>query len=424
MTADDPPIALRALAGAWPTPAYIYDLDLMRRRADRLRAAFGGRFAISYAVKANPNRALLAGLAPAVDAFDVSAFAEVERLVAAEREGPPGAARPMSFTGPGKRDEELRRFAGLGRGHIVIESIDEAESLAAIVRRDRLPAQTVVLRINPAALPRRFGASMTGRGSQFGIDEEEAVAALTRLAELPGLVPVGLHCYAATNGLDEAAVAANLAMMAGLFRRCAAAAGLQPELAIFGAGFGLPYVEGEAPLDIDAVAAAAAPALDELRAAPGFAHTRLLLELGRWIVGPAGWLLTTVIRTKTSRGTAIRICDAGFNANMAACGMLGGAFRRNWRILNLSNPDGPPETCDLVGPLCTTLDHVATRITLPAVRTGDVLAIANAGAYGLTASPTRFISHPEPVELLLESGTVRDVSESRANWWSGTEPPA
>jgi diaminopimelate decarboxylase len=188
-----------------------------------------------------------------------------------------------------------------------------------------------------------------------------------------------------------------------------------PELLIFGAGFGVPYFAGESELDLDAVAAAAVPLADALRAEPAFAQSRLLLELGRWIVAPAGTLLTRVIRAKFSRGTEIRILDAGFNAHMAACGMLGGAFRRNWPIANLSNPDGPMQQVDLVGPLCTTLDHVATEVTLPEPRQGDLLAIGMSGAYGLTASPTRFISHPEPAEFVLEGGTLRDATESRLN---------
>jgi diaminopimelate decarboxylase len=400
------------VAGAWPTPAYVYDVDRMIARVAELRRAFAGRFDVSYAVKANPNRALLAALGPHIQNFDVSSFAEVERVRAAWPD------LPISFTGPGKRDEELHRFAALGAGHLVLESLDEAESLSEIVLRHGLPEQAVLLRVNPQQVRRQFGANMGSRSSQFGIDEEDLPATLGALAGLPGLRVAGFHCYPATNGLKAAAGAENLAMMCELFRRCAALAGTAPEHLVFGAGFGIPYFEDEAELDLDALAAATNPQLDALRAVPGFAATRFVLELGRWIVGPAGYLLTTVIRTKASRGNAIRICDAGFNAHMAACGMLGGAFRRNWRIRNITNPEGEPETVDLVGPLCTTLDHVASGVALPAARKGDVLAILQSGAYGITASPTRFISHPEPIELAVTGGEVRDVTESRANWWA------
>jgi diaminopimelate decarboxylase len=400
--------ALRAAAAAYPTPAYVYDIDLIVRRIGQLREAFGGRFEISYAVKANPNRALIQAIAPHVDGFDVSSLGEAGRVRRS------GVDKPVSFTGPGKSDEALRRFAVAGAGHVVLESLDEAESLSELILRHGLAPQPVLLRINPVRVPRQFGASMAGRGGQFGVDEEVVPHALGVIARLGGLRLDGFHCYPATNGLQAEAVGANLAMMAELFQRSAAGLDRPPGILVFGAGFGIPYGDGEDDLDLAAVAAIAAPRLDALRGDPGFASARFVLELGRWIVGPAGHLLTRVVRTKASRGQQVRICDAGFNAHMAACGMLGGAFRRNWRIANLSNPGGPPETCDLAGPLCTTLDRIASDIALPQVRKGDVLAIAQSGAYGLTASPTRFISHPEPLELALLDGRIVDITEGRA----------
>src|SRR4030095_3122076 len=123
---------------------------------------------------------------------------------------------------------------------------------------------------------------------------------------------------------------------------------------------------------------------------------KLVLEMGRWLVGPAGYLLTKVIGRKRSRGVEIRICDAGFNNMLAACGMMGTVIRRNWRIWHLDeSPDDVRGKYLLVGPLCTTIDVLATDIELPKLEIGDRLVVGAAGAYGLTSSPTRFISHPE-----------------------------
>jgi len=409
---DDLTAALLSIAAAYPTPLYVYDLDAVRQRIDALRNVLGGRFEISYAVKANPNRALLKAIAPRVNNFDASSYKEVERVseVAADK--------TITFTGPGKRDDELLRFARRGGGELVLESVEEAESLSKAIAAHGLGRQPVIVRVNPARSPRHFGASMSSKRSQFGIDEDQIESVLRAITALPGLQLIGFHSYTATNSLNAEAIGENVRIMIDLFRRCVELCGIDPELLIFGAGFGLPYFENEKELDIDAVAAAVVPMADELRSEARFRKTRLVFELGRWLVGPAGYLLTSVIRTKTSRGTAIRICDAGFNAHMAACGMLGGLFKRNWRIRNLSNPNGTPETCDLVGPLCTSIDQVATGIVLPQVRTGDVLMIEYSGAYGLTASPTRFISHPEPKEIAILDGQIRDVTESSLNWWS------
>jgi diaminopimelate decarboxylase len=97
--------------------------------------------------------------------------------------------------------------------------------------------------------------------------------------------------------------------------------------------------------------------------------------------------------------------------------MMGSVIRRNWRIANVSNPVGERERYTVVGPLCTTIDTLATKLELPHLEIGNVIAIENSGAYGLTSSPTRFISHPEPREAIIEAGKLTDVSESLLNHW-------
>jgi diaminopimelate decarboxylase len=393
------------------TPLYVYDLDLVRQRIACLREVFGGRFGVSYAVKANPNTAVLAAISDVIDTFDVSSFGEVERAIRADC--PPAR---ITFSGPGKRQEEIRRAIKLGVGELVIESLGEAK-LADRIARELGCRQGVLVRINPASSPRQFGVNMAGKTSQFGIDEEEIEAAIDQIAALRGLDLLGFHAYSGTNSLSVAAIAENFAIYRVLFQRAVAHWGGTPTKLVFGAGFGLPYLPADAPLHLTQLAALVTPEVDSLRHTAPFTHTRLVLELGRWLVGPAGWLLSTVIGEKRSRGTDIRICDAGFNTHLAAYGMMGSVIRRNWRIANLSNDRAPTGTYTLVGPLCTTIDTLATKIALPELRIGDVIAIENSGAYGLTSSPTRFISHPEPREAVLENGDLREVSESLLNHW-------
>jgi diaminopimelate decarboxylase len=206
----NPPFGWHELVSASATPCYVYNLDVALGRVRRLRSAFAGRFGISYAVKANPNRALLAALAAEVDGFDVSSLAEAERVRAVA----PGV--PISFCGPGKRDAELRSFAASGAGHLVLESLDEATSLARLVAAHGLPRQKVLLRINPIEVPRGFGARMSGRRSQFGVDEEAAPATIAAIAGMPALRLAGFHCYAATNCLQAPVLAENLRLTAGL----------------------------------------------------------------------------------------------------------------------------------------------------------------------------------------------------------------
>lgn len=407
-----PDLLLQAaeLAG---TPAYVYDLDAGVERTKLLGRLFNGRFGVSYAIKANPCPALLKALRPHLDYFDASSFAEVRLALDARM-----PAERISFSGPAKRPEEIRGAVDARVGELVIESLAEAKQASeyAVSRGLR---QVCLVRINPIKVPRKFGASMAGTASQFGVDEEDIADVLPRVRDLPGLELVGFHIYSGTNCLDAPAIAENFGIFADIFRRAAEVTGIRPQRLIFGSGFGIPYLPDEPVLDHEALPALVNPIVDALLAEPAFADARCTLELGRWLVGPFGWLLTRVVAEKASRGTEIRACDAGFNNHLAACGMLGSVFRRNWVFRNLSNPDGAPGRYMLVGPLCTSIDRLAVDLELPETSVGDVIAVEGSGAYGLSASPTRFISHPEPREAVLEGGKLRVVSDGPATRWSG-----
>ena len=120
--------------------------------------------------------------------------------------------------------------------------------------------------------------------------------------------------------------------------------------------------------------------------------------------------MSTVVSTKDTSDCSIRLCDAGFNNHLAACGLMGTVIRRNWEIENLSNHDSRTDKVTLVGPLCTSIDLIASDIVLPETNTGDILAIHNSGAYGYSASPINFISHPAPAEILIKNSALLDIS--------------
>ena len=144
-----------------------------------------------------------------------------------------------------------------------------------------------------------------------------------------------------------------------------------------------------------------------------------MLELGRFLVGPSGYFLTSVISEKHSRGMAVRICDGGMNNHLAACGLMGGIIRRNWPMWKIENQDKNYTEAEylITGPLCTAIDTLGHKVRLPELHCGDLIAIGSSGAYGLTSSPTRFISHPEPREYLVlgpyDKAEVIDVSETQ-----------
>ncbi len=393
------------------TPCYIYDFTALDCRIDRLSQLFEGMFQPSYAVKSNPNLALLQRIAGQVPFIDASSAHEVERAlsvgVAPER---------ITWSGPGKRHRDLSAIAGRGVT-IVVEAEDEIDQLAAICAGFDAP-QPVILRINPDHVPRGFGASMSGKPSQFGIDQPRANHAIDRIMAASGLRLIGFHAYTGSMCLSPEPIAENIANLATIFRAATLHAGIRPEKLIFGAGFGVPYHAGQEPLDVGAVQALTAPVIRDLAADPLLSGAHRLLELGRWITAPCGALVTSVLSAKQSRGLRIAVCDAGFNNHLAACGMMGAVFQKNYPIVVLrrTGADHAPVEHMLAGPLCTTIDQLARKIDLPPLSRGDVLAVMMSGAYGLTASPTRFISHPEPAEYALENGALHDISESRLNW--------
>jgi diaminopimelate decarboxylase len=395
------------------TPCFVYFMDMVAARAGELRRAFEGRFGISFAMKSNPHPELLRRIQPLVDALDVSSAGELEAAVAA---GWP--ARTIAFTGPAKRGRELETAVRFRIGEVVVESLREAELLAGIARSAEL-RQKILLRVAPSRIPRGFGVNMAGRPSQFGIDEEDLDAAIERVRRFPELELAGLHAYSGTQCLLAEAVAENYAILIDVFRQACQRHELRPSKLILGSGLGIPYHEGERPVDLSEVASRIGPKLQELAVDPYCSEAQLLLETGRFLVGEAGYYLTRVVNRKHSRGTEIATLDGGMHHHLGAAGHLGMALPKNYRISKVfsSVPNGEERQYDLYGPLCTTIDLLGRGVRLPGLEEGDVLAIHSSGAYALTASPSRFISHPPPGQLLVESeaGRLRivDITERK-----------
>ena len=239
---------LRASCDLIQTPAYVYDLTVVAARYHQLKAALP-RLGIRYAVKANPHAAVLGQVLDCGALIDASSIGEVRRALRA------GALPEMiSFTGPGKRVSEIEEAIQLRIGHLVVESLHQAEvAQAAAARMGRV--QSVLARISPATSPKGFGARMTGIATQFGIDEEDAPATLALIAAMPALALDGLHFYAGSNSLDAGAIGANMKNCADLALALLPVLGRPPKRLIFGSGFGVPYHDGQVELNLDAVAA-------------------------------------------------------------------------------------------------------------------------------------------------------------------------
>jgi diaminopimelate decarboxylase len=168
-----------------------------------------------------------------------------------------------------------------------------------------------------------------------------------------------------------------------------------------GGGFGIPYHEKDQPLDLQRVGQNLAEIVEKtLR--PSFPDADLVLELGRYIVGECGVYVTRVVDRKVSRGQTYLVVDGGLHHQLAASGNFGQVIRRNYPVAigNRMEAAGT-ESVSVVGCLCTPLDVLAEKTALPLAEVGDLVVVFEAGAYGLTASPTAFLGHPAPVEALI-----------------------
>lgn len=403
---------LAKLTDRFETPAYIYNANIVTERTTLLKSLFGEHFGVSFAVKSNPNDCLLKHFSNQIDTYDVSSHGEVERVINSGVE-----PKLISFSGPAKRFEEIKCAIKAGIGELVLESPSEillASRACELLGQN----QDVLVRINPISVPRGFGASMSGKSSQFGIDEEQLISVLPIFKDHPRLNLKGFHIYTGSNCLSVDPIIENFEVMLRVFETAAEIADIEPERLIFGSGFGVPYLPDDSELPIEALAGKLNTVFSDYMSQSRLKTAKCSLELGRWLVAPAGLLLMNVIGLKHSRGTDICLCDAGFNNHLAAAGMMGSVIRRNWKIENLSSQSAIQKSYNLVGPLCTSIDILARKIELPETAAGDILAIPMSGAYGYSASPHKFISHPSPRELWIDpNGEVTDVTEILENHW-------
>ncbi|MEU5024005.1 type III PLP-dependent enzyme [Streptomyces milbemycinicus] len=391
------------LADHYGTPLYVYDGELLAGAVRSLAEALPPPMEIFYSLKANPNSSVCSLL------FAHGAHAEVSSLVEL-RTARTAGARPENiiFLGPGKNAEDIRACVQ-GRVYaIVCESWEELELIEATARQAGL-RQRVLLRINPAFGGAGSRLAMGGKPRQFGIDEEQVLAAKERLSALTHAVPLGVHVYLGTRILDAAAIVENTAQVLALAERVAAATGIELEAVDVGGGLGVAYFENEQDLDLDALRTGLTPVVGDF--ARRHPRARLLLESGRFLTARAGAYLVRVQYVKESRDTWFAVTDGGTHHHMAAVG-VGSYARRNFPVAAVAGDGaGPERRWHVTGPLCTPEDTLARGVPLPGLAAGDVLAVLRSGAYGPTASPGLFLSHGFPAEVLVHEGRpllVRD----------------
>jgi diaminopimelate decarboxylase len=375
------------------TPFFAYDRALLSERIAFLRATLPADLQLSYAIKANPMPAVVQHLSGLVDSFDVASADEMR--VALDT---PMPSTRVSFAGPGKTVAELTRAVAAGVT-IEMESETEARRVAEVGERLGIRPRAAV-RVNPDFQVKGSGMRMGGGPQQFGVDAEAVPALLQEIAGTD-IELLGFHIFAGSQNLIAEVLCEAQRKTVELALRLADAAPGPVQYLNIGGGFGIPYFEKDQPLDLAAIGENLAGLLTDV-VRPRLGDARIVTELGRYIVGECGYYVTRVVDRKVSRGKTFLVVDGGMHHQLAASGNFGQVIRRNYPVsIGAGGDAGSPETVSVVGCLCTPLDLLADGVTLPEAGIGDLVVVHQAGAYGLTASPTAFLSHPAPVEVLV-----------------------
>lgn len=401
--AGQEPEALAALGG---TPFYAYDLDVVERRLAALRAVLPARFEVAYATKANPSLAVVAFLGALGTGGDIASGGELELV---ERAGI-NASRVV-FTGPGKSEAEHRAAIAAGIRAITVESPGELERLDGIAAQmgRRVP---ILLRLAVGERSRHEAVRIIGDAGagKFGMGADDLQAAARRAAASPHLDLLGVHAFGASNLRDADALVEHVGETVAFAARVAATAGVELRLVDAGGGLGIPYDDDSSPLDLGRLGTG-------LRAlAGGWASQRaldgltVLLEPGRFLVGPTGVYVTRVIDVKQLDGRPVAVVDGGIHHVLRPA-----LVRQPHRLVRIgdaraaSSGESVNAVTAVAGPLCTGLDILSPGASVGDVRPGDLLAVLDVGAYGFTEAMPLFLSRATPAELVLRGGRAAVV---------------
>lgn len=374
------------------TPFYAYDRQKITERIALLRRYLPPEILLHYAMKANPMPAVVQHLAGLVDGMDVASVGEMK--IALDTILPSGS---VSFAGPGKKVHELSSAIAAG----VVLNVESAQELELIVQTGESLGITpkVAIRVNPDFELKSSGMKMGGGPKPFGVDAERVPDMLMRLDAM-GLDFVGFHMFSGSQNLHAAAIGEAHAKTFELAVRLAEHAPSPVRLLNIGGGFGVPYFPGDQALNLAVIGENLQRLMPEIKRQ--LPDARIAIELGRYMVAEAGIYVCRVLERKLSRGQVFLVTDGGLHHHLAASGNFGQVVRKNYPVIIGNKVQGTEkEIVSIVGPLCTPLDILAEQMQMTKASVGDLVVVLQSGAYGLTASPTAFLNHPMPMEVLV-----------------------
>jgi diaminopimelate decarboxylase len=379
---------LREVVRRFGTPTYAYDLGSLHAQIGRLQAGLPAGVQVFYSLKANPSLGLCGLIAANGLGADVASAGE---LVTALEAG--FTPERIFITGPDRSPALLQGLPSVPEAIISLDSVSDFQALAGLD-----PPHRALLRLRPDFCS--FAQCAAGPDSRFGLRFEDLPRFRQHLG-VPGVRVVGFHVFAGSQVLDAEAVIHHLRGGVELSLRAADVLDLVPEIIDLGGGFGIPYGPDDAELDLALVAEELGVLL--ARVAPA----RLVLELGRYVVAPAGWYLVTVLAQQVHGGRPAVVIDGGSHQRTDMCGI--GLRHKAVPPVVLDPRPGPLTPTDVLGCLSLPSDILAEASLLPPLAPGDVLAFPNAGAYGLSASPLYFHGNLPPAEVAFAGTRIESL---------------
>jgi diaminopimelate decarboxylase len=386
---------MSVLAEEFGTPLYVYSADAIRERAAMLEQEFAPvAHTICYAVKANSSLAIMQRLGALGCGFDIVSGGELERV----RRAAPEVLTRVVFSGVGKQAWEMD--AAL-EANILLFNVESEAELELLATRAQVLGKTarIALRVNPDVSVETHPYISTGlREHKFGIAIERAPEVYRRAAQLEGIEPAGVsvHIGSQIRMVDPfAAALGRVRALVELLR----ADGMNIRYIDAGGGFGIEY--GQAAFDPAARVAEYAAAIRTTLA--GLADAHLLLEPGRFLVAQAGALLTRVLYTKQNGAKHFVITDAAMNDLIRPA-----LYKAHHEIVPVEKMDRENQVADIVGPVCESGDFFAHDRETVELRSGDLVTLLDAGAYGMSLA-SHYNTRVHPAEVLVENGRAQLV---------------
>lgn len=387
-------------ANRFGTPLFLYDLSVVRKKYFEVRNNLTASCEIFYSMKANPSLAVCEFIKTLGSNCEVSSKNELLTALQAGFQ-----SEQIIFVGPGKKEDDIELAIVKRIKFIVCESIDEIQTVNKLSKKHNRTT-SILIRINPDFAVVNAPIKMGGVSSQFGIESNVLIKNIKTIWQCRHISFSGIHVYNASRVLDFNSIVSNIEKILLLVTHLSDQCGIEWEYVDFGGGFGVPYYDNEKYLDICSLLSTISDLLNHYR----YHHPKInfILELGRFLVAESGHLLSRVRSVKRTHNKNYVIVDAGMHCHMASVG-LGSFVHRNFpcEVIDRKIKNNHDKNIyQIVGPSCTPNDLLLKDIELPTMCVGDLIKIGYAGAYGLTASPGRFLSHGIPAEATYFNDTL------------------